>query len=341
VPPTGYGGIETIVDSLARGFKARGHDVVMAAAGGSTCPVTLVETFPSPPKEMGSVAVELRHTALAYEALAGCHIIHDHTIMGPTVGIAANRAPIVATIHSDMSPPYASIYENAVADGVQHIFISGAQRRSAKFSTTGPVIHHGLDVERYPFGSASSSYFLFLGRMHPDKGLHDAIAAARRAEVPLLIAAKMRDPHEHEYFNLRVKPHLGSGIEYIGEASQQRKIKLLQHARALLFPVQWAEPFGLVMIEALACGTPVLAYPNGAVPEVIEHGVTGFLAQDIDEMANAIGLSGGLDRAACRASVERRFSADKMVDEHLRYFSTLVATASITEHRHDRPMASR
>ena len=339
VPPTGYGGIEMVVDSLARGFQAHGHDVVMVAAGGSTCPVTLVETLPSPPKQMGSVALELRHAALAYEALSSCDVIHDHTIMGPTVGVTTSRAPIVSTIHSDLSPPYVSIYEKGAAEGVRHVFISKAQRRTATFSTAAPVIHHGLDVEQYPYEPKSSSYLLFLGRMHPDKGLHDAIAAARRAKVPLVIAAKMRDRLEHEYFTSEVRPHLGPNVEYVGEASLGRKVELLRHARALVFPVQWAEPFGLVMIEALACGTPVLAYPNGAVPEVVEHGVTGFLVRDIDGLVGAISRVGDLDRAGCRASVEHRFSAIHMVENHLRYFSeVVVATSAITDEPAERSL---
>src|SRR5205823_5930471 len=160
------------------------------------------------------------------------------------------------------------------------------------------------DAADFPYRAVAGDYLLFLGRLSPDKGAGRAIEAARKADVPLLLAGKMREPWERDYFEARVAPYLSDEIQYLGEVGHERKLELLAGARALLFPIRWNEPFGLVMLEALACGTPVLAFPEGAAPEVVDHGRTGFLCRDETEMAEAVGQLGELDRAACRAAVE-------------------------------------
>ncbi len=165
---------------------------------------------------------------------------------------------------------------------------------------------------------------LYLGRMAADKGAHTAIAIARKAGVPILLAGKMREPAEFEYFETQVGPLLGDDARYLGEVPQEHKVQLLADARAVLFPIRWNEPFGLVMIEALACGTPVLAFPEGAAPEVIEDGRTGFLCHDEASMAEALGRIETIDRSACRAAVEGYFSTERMVREHLDLFESLV-----------------
>src|SRR5205814_7076677 len=158
-----------------------------------------------------------------------------------------------------------------------------------------------------------------------DKGAHRAIEAARKAQVPLLMAAKMREAWEFDYFDMQVKPLLGDDIQYLGEVGHERKLELLAGARALVFPIRWNEPFGLVMVEALACGTPVLAFPEGAAPEVVEHGRTGFLCHDEADMAEAVPKLDQLDRAACRAAVEGYFSTERMINEHVELYEELLA----------------
>ena len=176
-----------------------------------------------------------------------------------------------------------------------------------------------------PSATAQGDYFVFLGRLAPDKGAHRAIAAAEKAGVTLILAGKVREKAEKEYFEQEVAPHLSDKIRFVGEVPHEEKLRLLAGARATLFPIRWNEPFGLVMIESLACGTPVLAYPEGAAPEVIVDGETGFLVDGEAEMADAIASVGEIDRGACRAAVEGYFSVDRMVREHLELFDDVIA----------------
>jgi glycosyltransferase involved in cell wall biosynthesis len=321
VPPIGYGGTEGVVDRLARGLQSAGEDVVLFTTGDSTCPVPRRWVYEQPQEPMGIDVAEARHLARAYQALADCDVIHDHTLLGPF--IAPGDLPVVTTHHGPFTPEFREIY-GAVASRASIIAISRSQRAEAPELPIAAVIHHGIDPEAFPVGTGGGGYLLFLGRMAPEKGAHRAIEVARRAGLPLVIAAKMRDPEELGYFSECVKPHLGPAIEYVGEVHQDDKLALLGGARALLNPITWAEPFGLVMVEALACGTPVLTFPNGAAPEIIEHGRTGWWCQDVDGMAAAARQIDLLDRADCRAAVEGHFSSRRMVDEHLVVYRSIL-----------------
>jgi glycosyltransferase involved in cell wall biosynthesis len=208
---------------------------------------------------------------------------------------------------------------------VEVVAISHEQVRSAPTVPFRTVIHHGVDVEAFPLGSGDGGYVLFLGRMSPDKGPHRAIEIARAAGRRILLAAKMWDADEHRYFAERVEPMLGEDAVFLGAVAGVQKLELLAGAEALLNPIRWPEPFGLVMIEALACGTPVLSFAAGAAPEIVEHGRTGFLCADEADMARALGEVRGLDRAACRASALSRFSAARMALDHLRLYGELLA----------------
>jgi len=209
------------------------------------------------------------------------------------------------------------------------VAISHAQRRAAPDIPISRVIHHGVDAAHFPVGDGSGdaegNYVLFLGRMAADKGAHRAIQIARKAGIRIYLAAKMREPWEMRYFSEQVEPLLGSDAHYLGEVSHERKLELLSEASALLFPIRWNEPFGMVMIEALACGTPVLAFPEGAAPEVVDDGRTGFLCADEDEMVQAIGRIGELNRYDCRLAVEGYFSTSRMVAEHIELFESMIA----------------
>ena len=326
VPPPLYGGIELVVDRLAQGFHAAGHDVLLFTTGDSTCPVRRAFALEvAEGTRIGSVVPELRHVMAAYDAVQGYDIVHDHTVVGPSYAARYPDLKVVTTIHGDLGGELAPIYERVSAT-VPTIAISHAQRRPAPHIPIARVIHHGLDVADMPYGDGDGGFCLFLGRMSPDKGAHRAIEAARKAGVRLLMAAKMREPAEVEYFERVVAPLLGDGIEYLGEVAHERKLELLAQSMALLFPIRWNEPFGMVMIEAMACGTPVLAFPEGAAPEVVEDGKTGFLCHDETDMAEAIAKLGQIDRRACRASVEGYFSTTRMVAEHINLFETLLGT---------------
>jgi glycosyltransferase involved in cell wall biosynthesis len=324
VPPALYGGIELVVDLLARGFARAGHDVLLYTTGDSTCPVPKAWTLAeSEGVRLGAAVPELRHVMGAYDAVQDYDIVHDHTIMGP---LYAERFPglkVVTTVHGPLDEELIDLYRR-VGEHTPVIAISHAQRRHVPEVPIARVIHHGLDPLDFPVGAGDGDYFLFLGRMAPGKGAHRAMEAANKAGVRLLMAAKMREPWEHEYFNVYVKPYLNADLQYLGEVSHAEKLQLLAGARGLLNPIRWPEPFGLVMIEAMACGTPVLTYAEGAAPEIVEDGVTGFVCRDEADMAETIGRVGTLDRGACRASVEGYFSIDRMVAEHISLFEDVL-----------------
>jgi glycosyltransferase involved in cell wall biosynthesis len=325
VPPRGYGGTEAVLDTLARGLERAGHAVVLYTTGDATCPVERRSYWPSAVTPMGAILPEAAHVLAAYDALADCDVIHDHTLIGPLLTARHGGVPVVTTNHAPFTPEIRAVYA-AAADRVSLVAISHAQRASAPEVPVAAVIHHGIDPSALPVGSGDGGYVLFLGRMNPDKGAHRAIAAARLAGVPLRIAAKMREAAEVAYFEQEVRPLLGADVEFVGEVDPAERDALLGGALALVNPIAWPEPFGMVMIESLAAGTPVLAFPAGAAPEIVRDGVTGYLCADVPAMAAAIGRAGTLSRAACREAVETEFSADRMVAQHAALYTSLTAT---------------
>ena len=326
IPPDGYGGIEVVIDRLATGFQDQGHEVLLFTTGDSTCPVPRQSTLPEAEGDrIGAVVPELRHVMAAYDAVQGFDVVHDHTVAGPAYAARFPDLKVVTTLHGPLDGELGEPYLR-MSRRVPLIAISEAQCRPLPELRVARVIHHGVSADDFPVGGGDGGYLLFLGRMTPEKGAHRAIEAANRAGAPLLLAAKMREPAEVEYFERHVEPSLGDDVRYVGEVGVERKLELLAGARALLFPIRWNEPFGMVMIEAFACGTPVLAFPEGSVPEVVDHGRTGYLCDDTESMAEAIGEIDRLDRGECRAEVDGgRFSTQRMVTEHLELFATLVA----------------
>jgi glycosyltransferase involved in cell wall biosynthesis len=325
VPPAGYGGIERVVDLLAKGVQNAGHEVLLFATGDSTCPVPTKWALEEAEHERIGMAVpELRHVIHAYEAAKEYDIVHDHTIMGPVYSQRFPDLPVVTTIHGPFNEELIDVYQS-IADRVPIITISHAQGRAAPHIPVAKVIHHGLDVSEFPMGTGEGDYCLFLGRMTDVKGAHRATEAAHRAGVPLILAAKMRESWEKQYYQSHVEPYLNQRMEFVGEVEGKEKLDLLGNARCLLMPIRWNEPFGMVMIEALACGTPVLAYAEGAAPEIVEEGKTGFLCDNEEELAQAISKVDQIDRNACRAAVEGYFSAERMVAEHIELFEEVLA----------------
>lgn len=334
VPPPAYGGTEAVLDTLSRGLVQAGHEVTLFTTGDSTSPVPRRWTYETAPHPTGTtLAIELEHARVAYQELSGHDVIHDHTLAGPFWAAAhPPPVPVVVTNHLAFTPaitdalarlcaPTADLNLSIVAISHDHAARSGEL-------PIRTVIHHGVEPDDFPVGRGDGGYALFVGRLHPDKGIHIAIEIARRAGLPIRIAAKMREPVERQYFAEYVEPLLGPGVEFLGEVRPDQRNALLGGATALVNPIQWAEPFGMVMIEALACGTPVLAYPHGAAPEIVQHGVTGFLCGGVEEAAAALARIGDLDRSACRAAVERYFCARRMVDDHVRLYRRVQAVAS-------------
>lgn len=324
VPPQLYGGIELVVDLLARGYEAAGHDVLLYTTGDSTCPVPKQWVLEeSEGERIGMAVPELRHVAAAYDAVRDFDIVHDHSVAGPFYSALFPELPVVTTNHGPFNDELFDLYRR-VGHRVPIVAVSHAQRRTAPEVPVARVIHHGIEVESFPFSPVGGDYLLFLGRMNPAKGVHRAVEVAQKSGVPLLIAAKMREAWEIEYFQQQVKPHLSPEVQYLGEVPHEQKLALLAGARATLFPIRWNEPFGLVMVESLACGTPVLAFAEGAAPEVIEHGRTGFLCDDEADMVEALGRIDTINRHDCRQAVEDHFSRDRMVADHLELFADLL-----------------
>jgi glycosyltransferase involved in cell wall biosynthesis len=333
IPPPAYGGTEVVVDNLARGLKALGHDVVLFTVGESECPVERRWLFERGSEPIGVGSVEVAHALAAYDALRDVDIIHDHTLFGPLIARGAgHHAPIVTTNHGPFTDDAKRIY-TAIADEAAIVAISHSQAHTAGDIPIAAVIHHGVDLDAYAMGPGGGSYALFIGRMSPDKGPDRAVRIARQAGLRLVIVTKMREPGERAYYEEVVRPLLDDSDAMPEELPLEERILLMQDARAIVNPIAWPEPFGLVMIESLATGTPVLAFPNGAAPEIVEDGVTGFLCADEDEMVAALGKIDDISRAACRAAAERKFSLERMARDHLELYER-VLEGDLRDERH-------
>jgi glycosyltransferase involved in cell wall biosynthesis len=325
VPPPAYGGTESIVDRLARGLVRAGHEVLLAAAANSSCPVPRVEGSDEAGESTPGCADtinELSHAIRSYAAMTEVDIVHDHTLVGPLSCHAPVGTPVVTTAHGPFDAAMGTVYR--AMRGVAMVAISHHQAATADGIPLAGVIHHGIDVDSVPEGPGDGGYASFLGRMCPDKGPREAALIARAAGVPLRMAAKLREPTEREYFDAQVKPLLCSDVEFLGELGYDEKLELLGGSFALLNPMQWAEPFGLVMIEALCTGTPVVATPVGSAPELIEDGVTGYLRRSLPSLVAALVDASYLNRSTCREVADRCFSSDRMVREHVQLYRELL-----------------
>lgn len=329
VPPDGYGGTELVLDTLCRGLAGDGHDVLLYATGDSACAHERVELRWTYDVHLGVANInpsdELRHVMDAYEAAQewGADVVHDHTMTGPVWSQVHSNIPVVTTNHGPFDEPLQSIYRR-ITSTVPVIAISHHQASTAHGIPIHRVIHHGLDTSSLPVGRGDGGYALFLGRMNETKGVHRAVDVARGAGIPLKIAAKMRETGELEYFRTRVEPLLGGDVEYLGEVGPDEKYALLRGAACLLNPIAWPEPFGMVMIEALACGTPVVGTPCGAAPEIVDDGVTGFLRSGPQGLVDAIAQLDTIDRRDCRAAVDARFSMERMAHDHVGAYTVLL-----------------
>ncbi len=330
VPPARYGGTERVVATLTCELVRRGHDVTLFASGDSRTPARLVSV----------VDEAVWHHRPPYQDLAPFwsltlgrvlanmgefDVVHSHLDHYGLPAARASGPPVVTTLHGRLDlPELAPIFEEF--SDVPLVSISNSQRTPVEHANWVATVYHGLDVTEYTFRSQRGRYLAFLGRISPEKGVAAAIRIARQAGMPIRIAARMplsrtQDPtarRDWAYYEDEVQPLLqGPDVELIGQVAGQQKNDFLGHAAALLFPISWPEPFGLVMPEALACGTPVLALRAGSVPEIIQDGVTGFIRDTEDELAEAVAHLDEIDRARCRAEVEKRFSAQAMTDNYL------------------------
>jgi len=324
VPPTGYGGIEWIVWLLSDGLVDAGHDVTLFASGDSHTKAKLESVYDTAPSELiGTSIVELHHCLACYERADEFDVINDHSGLPAAALGGAIRTPTLHTVHGPLDAIGGVVYEQIarVSPQVGLISISMNQRTPKPDLPWSANCPNALDLSLYPVKPHRGDYLLFVGRMSPDKGCHRAIDIAVTAGLPLKIAGKRREAAEIAYFEEFVRPHLSSEIEYLGEVTHGEKVELLQHARVTLFPIEWEEPFGLVMIESMACGTPVIATRFGAVPEVIEHGRSGVIVDDYREMTAALEEADRLEPEDLRRFAEERYSPQRMVADYVQAYS--------------------
>jgi glycosyltransferase involved in cell wall biosynthesis len=331
VPPKLYGGTERIVSYLTEALVDLGHDVTLFASGDSRSKATLSYVFAQAPSDqIGKSLPELRHALACFERAGDFDVINDHA--GP-LSIALGglvETPVVHTVHGPLDGDPGLVYQGLgkVSPDVGLISISLNQRRPQPELNWAGNCPNALDLQLYPCKPHRGDFLLFLGRMSADKGAHRAIWVAKETGLPLKLAGKKQDLKEHRYFHELVEPHLNDEIEYLGEVTHGEKVELLQNARATLFPIEWEEPFGLVMIESMACGTPVIATRRGAVPEVIEDGVSGIIVDDYREMPAALERADALDPLELRRHAEDRYAPKRMVEDYLRVYEAVAERAS-------------
>jgi glycosyltransferase involved in cell wall biosynthesis len=322
-PPRHYGPWELVTSLLTEALVARGIDTTLFATQDSATGAKLAGVCPAPYSEDPSIDAkvwEMLHVAHVFERASEFDLIHSHADFVPLAFSRLVATPLVTTIHGFSSERILPAYK-AYDDRVHYVAISDADRHpDLRYAAT---IHHGIRLEDFPFDPRGSEDLLFFGRIHPDKGAAEAIATARRAGRRLIMAGIVQDQGYHD---AQVAPALDQrSVVFHGAIGGAERAQALGSARALLHLVNFDEPFGLSVVEALACGTPVIASNRGSMPELIDHGVTGFLVDSVDAAVDAIDRIGEIDRAACRAAVSARFTVDRMADRYLDLYRSLLA----------------
>ena len=321
-PPRAYGPWELVTSLLTEALIARGVDVTLFATADSITAGTLEAVVPAPYSEDPSIEPkvwEALHIAHCFEQAGRFELIHNQYDFMPLAFARLTDTPVVTTIHGFSSPRILPAYQ-AYQDRVHYVAISTADRAPGlRYAAT---IHHGIRLEDFPFVADGGDSLLFFGRIHPDKGPAAAIEVANRTGRALTMAGIVQD---EGHYAREVAPHIdGTHVRYLGPVGGALRTHTLGHAAALLHLIDFEEPFGLSVVEALACGTPVIATRRGSMPELIEDGVTGFLVETLDEAVSAVGRLGEIDRAACRASVAQRFTMDRMADGYLELYRRIL-----------------
>ena len=327
VPPVTYGGTERVVAYLTDALVELGHDVTLFASGDSCTRARLVDAAPRSLRLdatcRDTMAPQIRELELVSRMAHRFDVIHFHTGFLHLPLARHLPAASVTTMHgrldlSDLAPMMGDFAD------APFVSISNHQRRPYPDQAWSATVYHGLPLRLLPFQASPGDYLVFIGRISPEKRVDRAIEIARRAGLELRIAAKI-DAADKEYFAREIAPLMGQPhIRYLGEIGEDEKAGLLGGARALLFPIDWPEPFGMVVIEALSCGTPVLAWPEGSVPELLEHGVNGWIVNSIDAAVEAVRRAYTIDRCACRATFEKRFTADRMARDYVAVYRRLI-----------------
>ena len=321
VPPRHYGPWERVVSLLTEGLVRAGVDVTLFATLDSLTSAKLEGVCPRPYEEDGTLDAKVwegLHIAHLFERAETFDLIHNHYDFLPLSYSGLTNTPVVTTIHGFSSARILPVYRRYDAS-THYVAISNADRHPDLTYTA--TVYHGIDFGEFTLNEHQNDYLLFFGRIHPDKGAAEAIALARRVGRPLKLAGIIQDKG---YFEREVEPHLGKDISYLGSAGPEARDELLGGAAALLHLINFDEPFGLSMVEAMACGTPVIATGRGSVPEVVDDGVTGFIVHNLDEAALAVDRIAALERAQVRAQAERRFSVSQMVHRYLEVYEHML-----------------
>jgi glycosyltransferase involved in cell wall biosynthesis len=331
VPPLLYGGTERVVSYLTEELVRQGHDVTLFASGDSVtggrlkpiCPTATRLCRQGIPRPL---AWDVLQAEMVAQEAHKFDVIHSHADFLMFPQIRAGRIPAITTMHGrlDMPDLYPLFRE---FDDMRLVSISDAQRAPMPWASWEATVHHGMPAHEFTARESRGEYLAFLGRVSPEKGLPRAIRIAKLAGLPLRIAAKV-DAVDQKYFDKSVKPLLNDPqIEFLGEIGDDQKCPFLSNALAVLFPINWPEPFGLVMIESLACGTPVIAFPGGSVTEILEDGVTGFIVNNVKAAAEAVHRIPNLSRSRCREVFETRFSARRMCEDYVRVYERVAEQA--------------
>ena len=323
VPPRHYGPWEQFVSLLTEGLVRRGVDVTLFATADSVTAARLVATAPTGYSEdpgLSAKVWEALHISALFERAGEFDVIHNSFDFLPLTYSNLVDTPVITTIHGFSSEQIVPVFEKYNAGGY-YVAISESDRHERLDYVA--TIHHGIDMREFERGDGPGDYLLFFGRIHPEKGTLEAIDVAEKAGLPLIIAGIIQD---HEYFERSVEPRLdGERVSYVGPVGPDRRGELLAGARALLHLVTFDEPFGFSVVEAMACGTPVITHPRGSMPEIVRDGVNGFLVGSLDEAVVGVRAAASMDRTLVRASVERRFDANRMVDEYLELYLRVAA----------------
>lgn len=319
VPPKKYGGTERVIYELTEELVARGHEVTLFASGDSKTSARLISVLPKALRDMsvknpyGLNEWNLLNIGLAYQMQSEFDIIHDHNyaISLPVANVSST--PVVQTIHGCFHESNIPLY--SLLDNIHVVAISHMQKKLAQGKVrVADTIYNGLTMNTYPFSARHDGYLLYIGRMSPEKGVHHAVEVAKRLDVPIIIGGRVAE-HEQEYFNTHIRPHIKDPrVMWVGEVNEQERNVLMSHALGMLHPVTWPEPFGLTMIEAMACGCPVIGFNQGSIPEIIEDGKTGYVVNSVDEMASAVKMLHLINRSYCRSYALSTFNARTMTD---------------------------
>lgn len=328
VPPKKYGGTERVVHALTEELVRRGHDVTLFASGDSITSAKLEYVYPRGLREArlkdvyGTNLWTLLNIGMAYELQDEFDIIHDH--MPPISLPAANIAstPVVMTMHSAITAANRRLFQMLKTPPV--VTVSDAQLYTLPNLNHAGTIYNGLPMGDYPFGPTAGDYLLYVGRIAMDKGTHIAIEVATQLDLPLIMAAKL-SKEDHPYYREYIEQRLSDRVQWIGEVNDEERNKLMAGARCFLHPVAFREPFGLTLIESMACGCPVVAFNQGAIPEIVKTGVTGHVVQDIESMMDAVEEIGDIDRAACREHALENFNERRMADRYEEVYKNVLA----------------